>query len=91
MISALLASTVEASATTSVQLSNLVNYQSGTPVEFTVNGVTLTNFADLGELADAINDDENLKARGIIAQSDGETLSLVVFSFCEGPVFSVSF
>ena len=67
---------IRASATTNVELSNLVNYGDGTPMELTINGVSLANFNDLGELADAINDNPNLASRGIIAKSDGQTLSL---------------
>ncbi|NKB98042.1 MAG: flagellar hook-associated protein FlgK [Pseudomonadales bacterium] len=67
---------VKASATTEVQLSGLTNQQTGTPVELTINGVTVSGFTDLAELADTINDNENLSARGIYAKSDGQTLSL---------------
>ena len=67
---------VQASAITEVELSNFVNFETGTPVELTINGVTLTDFSDLADLADQVNANTSLAARGIIASSDGSTLSL---------------
>ena len=67
---------VRASASTEVELSNLVDYQSGTDVQVIVNGQVFSGFNDLGELADMINADEGMMAEGTRAVSDGHTLRL---------------
>ncbi len=67
---------VQASATTRLTLQNLVNFNSGTPVELAINGQLLTGFADMAELADAIAADPVLQQAGISARSDGQTLML---------------
>jgi len=67
---------VNAHARTDLTLSGLVNFEDGVPVELTINGETLTDFATLAELADAINANESLRAANISAQSDGQTLQL---------------
>ncbi|MEM9623798.1 MAG: flagellar hook-associated protein FlgK [Pseudomonadota bacterium] len=67
---------VKASAQTALTLQNLVNFESGTPVELAVNGQLLTGFADLTELADAITENATLAQQGIVARSDGQSLVL---------------
>lgn len=67
---------VEASAMTQVSLSQLTNFDSGVPVELAVNGISFSGFQSLSELADQMSDDASLQAAGIIAESDGQTLTL---------------
>ncbi len=67
---------VAASAHTEVTLSDLVNFDGGVPVEVAVNGELLSGFTSLNELADAINANDGLSSQGIVARSDGSTLTL---------------
>ena len=67
---------VSASASNQISLSNLVNFQSGTPVELAVNGELISGFTTLNELADAISANQTLVQQGIVARSDGQTLQL---------------
>ena len=67
---------VSASAQTTLTLQDLVNFESGTPVELAVNGQLITGFANLAELADAISANQALVGLGITAKSDGQTLVL---------------
>lgn len=67
---------VDASARTEIELSNLVDYNSGTPVELAINGQLFSGFTGLGDLADQISADETLAAAGLVARSDGTTLRL---------------
>ena len=70
---------VSASANTVVHLTDLVQHDAlatGTPVELVINGETVSGFAGLGELADAINQNSTLSAQGIVAQTDGTTVQL---------------
>ncbi|NOX50121.1 MAG: flagellar hook-associated protein FlgK, partial [Gammaproteobacteria bacterium] len=68
---------VSASARTSLEISNLVDYDSGVPVELAVNGQLITGFSSLDELADAINANSTLQSQSIVALSDGQTLTLI--------------
>ena len=67
---------VKATAKTQLKLSELVSFEAGTPVEIAVNGELISGFRSLNELADAINSDSVLSGSGIVAASDGQTLTL---------------
>jgi flagellar hook-associated protein 1 FlgK len=71
---------ISATARTTVSLTNLVNYESGVPVEMAVNGELITGFASLNELADGINANVALQSQGIVARSDGQVLTLTAQS-----------
>ncbi len=68
---------VSASARTELVLTDLVNFESGVPVELAVNGERITGFTNLNDLADSINANDALTNAGIIARSDGAALTLV--------------
>ncbi|MEM7101076.1 MAG: flagellar hook-associated protein FlgK [Pseudomonadota bacterium] len=67
---------VVASAKTSLSITDLVNFDSGTAVELAINGELISGFATLNDLADAISTNASLSEQGITAKSDGTTLSL---------------
>ena len=67
---------VYASAQTELTLSQLVNFDSGVPVEIAVNGISFTGFDSLADLADQMASDVSLQSAGIMAKSDGQTLTL---------------
>ncbi len=67
---------VVASARTELEITEFSFQGGGTPVELAVNGVTLTGFTTLNELADQINDNVELQALGVVGRSDGATLAI---------------
>ncbi|MDH3644560.1 MAG: hypothetical protein OES38_20810, partial [Gammaproteobacteria bacterium] len=67
---------VRASASTEVKITDLVSNGFAADLSIAVNGVLVGAVTSLNELADAISADPGLQAQGIVAKSDGQTLTL---------------
>lgn len=67
---------VQARAVTELSLAELTDNGVGAPLEIAINGQVLSGFADLDELASAINANATLGNLGISAKSDGTRLNL---------------